>query len=226
VLDIDRVGARWFIVAARFAPQLPRPDRIVQVSLYEANQELLSIKLLHQVSPATEIIAWQRAPMVGEVGGDSYFVMMGSDLYRLDLSTGAWSQLTKGMTGFHISEGARVITAYRSAGVWSKVFFSRDMGQSWQELASAPSYIIRDVLLESPEGGAAVRWRMDAFSGALEYLSYNSVQKRWDKVAEAPPGCVGLLRNGEKAAAFCTTAGGSILSLKKEGQWVVEFSAD
>jgi hypothetical protein len=127
------------------------------------------------------------------------------------------------LANFGVS-GNGVVTAFTPAGLFSKLYVSDDQGNSWQKYA-APPLIIRDIDFVSKSSGRATRSAPGAFLVTQELLTYDTTKNHWNKMSEAPQGCIRILHDDLREPKFCLTNGGSILS-KREDQWIVEFTAD
>jgi hypothetical protein len=117
-----------------------------------------------------------------------------------------------------------LITAMRIQGAFSKLSVSKDGGATWLAY-SRPAYAIYDAVLETAEAGSASRWNSHTFTATLELYSYDATLKDWRKTAEAPAGCIQMLRDESYRQRFCLTSGGSILD-RKDDKWVVEFAVE
>jgi hypothetical protein len=226
VIDIDRVGSRWFVMAAhpsmRFG--LEMTDRL---SLYVSESDDFSgLKLLKEATTDPNLVALNFQGERAEAVGNYYFVLMSPALLRLDLNTMELRDISPPvrMDGFRTSRTSNLITAWRQQGMFSKLFVSSDFGDSWREY-DAPPYIIHQIYFETPSDGRAVRMAAGAFTGTLEMFKYDSSKNNWTKTHEAPRGCNFMFHDDAGIARFCITAGGSILSYVDD-KWSMEFSAE
>lgn len=229
VLDIDRIGSRWFVLTARLKrlPHLPGTHETGRLSVYTSTRDDLSdLSLLRQFDAA----GGQPLPLhflpKGHVSGGLYLVNGAEELPRFDTATMQWSdvKLPHRASTLHVSSEARVLTATYNMGAFSKLHVSTDDGVTWMR-RDTPSYPIYDVRFDSPAQGLATRWNMGAFSSTLEFMRYDAAQDRWQRTHEAPPGCVRVLRDAAHVQRYCLTSGGSILS-HTGADWAVEFAAD
>jgi hypothetical protein len=233
VVDIDRIGNRWLVLAARlqtnFAPGayggFYQTADLVKVYSTTAD-DLSGLALLREI-PLTDKVFIQRgmAPR-GQGAGNVYYVTSVAELLKLDLTTLQWSTATNpghGLHAFHVAKNG-LITAYRNQGVFSKLHLSSDQGASWRP-AETPPYVFYDILFDAPDKGVATRFAMGAFSSSIEFLEYDAGQNKWQKTHEAPGGCARLLRDADNVQRYCLTTGNSILNYVG-GKWIVEAAVN
>lgn len=223
VLDIDRVGGDWIILATRKATDNRSLKGIEQIVVYRAKRndfkDITNIKQIEIKAPIYFVPH-------GEAVNDYYYVSSFPDLLRLNVVTSEWKTVTPptDVSGFHVSPTTGVIAAYRIMGAFSKLFVSTDQGESWSKYDNPP-YVIMDIHFKSKTDGEATRWSMGAFSGNIELLKYNNLQDSWSKTGEAPHGCGRLLIDVSNMGKFCITTAGSILKFV-DRNWVAEFAVD
>jgi hypothetical protein len=228
VVDIDHVGARWFVLAAQSAGQRNPWMLAGRLRVYSSARDdfadLAPIKDF--VIPKNMFGRIDGFPqsLVGRVVGASYFVNTITELQRLDTHTLEWTAAKPPhrVDSFEVSRDGTLITAVRLQGAFSKITVSNDGGSTWLPY-SRPPYTLYDVVLETADSGVATRWNSHAFSASLELYSYDPKIKDWRKTGEAPAGCVQLLHDADSRQRFCLTSGGSILD-QKNGAWAVEFA--
>jgi len=230
IVDIDRVGERWIVIASR---QVPHPQNaaiqlISQWKIYGAlGADLAGLALLREATLSSpEMPTWGMA-VRGQAVADAYFVNTFSDLLRLDLPTMQWSSVKppqSAISRFTPSSDGHVFTAFQAQGAFSKLHLSLDQGKSWRPV-DTPPYTVFDVHFQSADKGQASRISMGAFSSKYEFMTYDPSKDSWTKTFEAPEGCVRLLRDANNEQRFCLTSGGSILDHSR-GKWVAEFAAN
>jgi hypothetical protein len=244
VLDIDRAGSRWFVLAAPFI-DMPAPLGFVaappgtprgwnlrdKLLIYSGTSDDFSdLALLKEVTMAPLWGAhWRGAcdPVAGHVVGGTYLVNTIPGIQRLDLATMTWSMATDPghrIDTVRLSADGSIMTVKRQQGAFSKISTSTDLGNSWTP-QSRPPYIIYDAAFETADSGEATRWNMNAFGVVLEFYRYDPKVKDWRKAYESPAGCVQMLRDANFAQRFCLTSGGSVLA-RKDDAWVAEFALE
>jgi len=244
VLDIDRAGSRWFVVAATFVetqnpfgfaaapPGTPRPWSFKgNLRIYSGTQDDLSDLALLKEVPMAELWATHMRgaaePVIGHVVGNLYVVNTLTGIQKLDLAGMTWSTAVNPghrVDGIRFSKDGKLLTARRNQGAFSKVSLSTDLGATWTPY-SRPPYIIYDLVLQTPESGTATRWNMNTFGVALEFYKYDPKVKDWRKDYETPAGCVQMLRDADFEQRYCLTTGGSILDYR-DNAWVAEFGLE
>jgi hypothetical protein len=244
ILDIDRAGSRWLVLAAPFV-DTPAPTGYVasvpgtprvwtlkdSLHVYSGTlDDFTDLALLKDIPMAPSWYAhWRGASesSVGHVVGGAYLLNTAAGLQKLDVATLAWSMAAKPdhrVDSFRISRDGKLLTAKRLQGAFSKVSVSEDMGGTWKPY-SRPPYVVYDVVLDTPDSGIATRWNTNAFGVQLEVYAYDAKVKDWRKSYDAPQGCVQMLRDEHFDQRFCLTNGGSILS-RRDNEWVVEFALE
>lgn len=229
VLDIDRLGSRWLVMAARLTPlSFTSPVLTTeQLIIYTTtSDDLTGLSMLRQVKlPDRQLLIQSWTPK-GQVSGQYYYVNGVSEVLRLDASSMQWAalKLPHDATTVNVSKRSGVLTATLIKGAFSKLHVSTDNGASWLRRDN-PSYPIYDVNFDSPELGQATRWNTGAFSSTIEFVRYDPSKDAWQKAHEAPAGCVRILRDADRTQRYCLTSGGTILNFV-EGRWVVEFAVN
>lgn len=228
VVDIDHIGARWFVLAAQSAGQ-PNPWTLAgRLRVYSGTRDDLS-----DLAPFKDLaipkntfgrIGGYPQSLVGRVAGKSYLVNTINEVQRLDTQTLEWTATKPAhrVDFIEVSRDNALITAVRLQGAFSKISVSNDGGTTWLPY-SRPPYTLYDVVLEAADSGAATRWNSHAFTVSLELYAYDPKIKDWRKTGETPAGCVQLLRDADSRQRFCLTSGGSILD-QNNGEWAVEFA--
>jgi len=227
-VDIDHVGARWFVLAAQSAGQRNPWKLAGRLRVYGAAQDDLSdlapIKDFQIPKNMYGRVGGVPQSLVGRLAGESYFVNTIGELQRFDTQSLQWTVIRPPhrVDSFEVSLSGTLITAVRIQGAFSKMSVSNDGGTTWLPY-SRPPYAIYGAALETADSGVATRWNAHAFSASLEIYSYDPKTKDWRKTGESPPGCIQLLRDAHSRQRFCLTSGGSILD-QKNGEWAVEFA--
>jgi hypothetical protein len=250
VLDIDRVGTRWFVLAADFvdapppvgfvavAPGTPRGWTLgarlyVSSGLQDDFSDLAVIREIELPQPGFSVptVGFTRIrglvdSYTGHAAGGFYFVNSLNSLLRLDLATLQWSEHNPGhrVDSFRVSSDGKLITAKRLQGAFSKLSVSSDYAATWIPY-SRPPYVLYDVALETPDSGESTRWNAGLFSAAIEFYGYDPKTKDWRKTLGTPEGCVQLLRDAQHRQRYCLTNGGSILG-RQGDDWVAEFALE
>lgn len=244
ILDIDRAGSRWLVLAAPFVdvppplgfvaaqPGTPRAwtmrDKLLVFS--GTQDDLADLAPIREAAMAPLWGAhWRGAAesVVGHVVNGIYLVNTVPGIQRLDLATMTWSLATSPghrVDTIRLSTDGRIMTVKRQQGAFSKISTSTDLGDTWTP-QSRPPYIIYDAAFETAGSGMATRWNMNAFSVSLEFYEYDPKVKDWRKAYESPPGCVQMLRDANFVQRFCLTSGGSVLAYR-DGTWTAEFALE
>jgi hypothetical protein len=231
VVDIDRAGSRWIVLAARLDPA-PNPQfahvrSTDRVKVYSSTQDDLgAMAMLREIALPEKKFIIRGMGLRGQHAGGTYYLGSGPDLLKLDLATLQWSSATPPghrVDGVHISPKG-VLTVYRQQGAFSKLQLSTDQGKTWRE-ADTPPYVFNDVYFESPQNGLATRYAMGAFSSTIEFMAYDAAANTWKKTHEAPAGCVRVLRDADNLQRWCVTSGSSILNYEA-GRWLAEFAVN
>ncbi|CAN7265156.1 hypothetical protein [Rhizobacter sp. LjRoot28] len=230
ILDIDRVGARWFIIAAEVKPgtvALPSPKVLWYEVHTTTNEDLSGLKLLHRHDQGFQphIVNGQHGR--GEAGVKTYFVY-GFDAQPLQIdlqSLSVATPKTPALLWLHVAPDRSVISAIAPGGALTKAYLSTDQGSTWQQIDNPP-YPVYDMQFESPTEGHATRWtRGGMFTSELEFMRYDAGRNTWTVDHTAPAGCMRPLRNAQRSHQFCLTRGGSVLNWVG-GTWKAEFVAN
>lgn len=223
VLDIDRLGKRWFVLAGKAGTMgvLRTVDNLV---LYSGSAEDLS-----DLSPLRSISGRQiLLPLNvvrGQVQGTRYYLNAVDDFGYFEGDSTEWHALKPGhvVTHFRVNPANGALTAYKAQGGFSKLSVSEDQGASWKSL-DTPPYTVADVQLMDAGKGLAARFSMGAFTSNIEFMRFEGA--KWVKVAEfEPAACRRTLRSEDGQQWFCLSAGGSILRID-EGKLKVESAVE
>lgn len=160
----------------------------------------------------------------GTLHQDQFYVSLPPGLFRLDLASGQWLDVSpNGKVGTHrVDAESGAITAYAGLSLLPKVWLSTDRGNTWTTMARL-AWPLQDVQLHSPTQGWASRFNPRA-GGTPEIYRYNAQGKQWDKAGIAPQNCMPL-RLSSQLPVICIDPTGNIHA-EHEGQWVTEFSAE
>lgn len=228
ILDIDRVGTRWMVIAAEIKPAgagLPAPQ-IQWFEVYTSTADDLSgLTLVHRQDKGFKSHVLNAQHGRGMADGTTYFVHgFDAEPLRVDLNTLAVSTpKSPTLIWMHAAADRSVLTGAFPGGGWTKVHLSRDHGTTWQQIDNPP-YPIYDVQFESPTRGYATRWtRGGMFTSDLEFMTYDAARNTWVLDHTAPTGCLRPLRDARQIHQYCLTRGGSILNWV-DGKWQPEFA--
>ncbi len=238
VLDIDHTDGYWVVTTLENtdpfkegAIRVPNPilnmpfvPRTVRLRILVARaDDLADLKPSREFAmDINEMWAWP-GPQGQLVNGD-YYVLAGNTPQRLNLASGQWKAIPpRARTStLRVNPTTGVVSALWGQGAFSKVYYSTDKGDTWQQIGRPP-YVIWDVQMDTATSGWASRWNMNAFGGDWELYSFSSQKNDWDHVGDAPFNCRPM-RVSTQAPVFCMTRDSSIFSLR-DGKWSVEFSA-
>ncbi|HUR21677.1 MAG TPA: hypothetical protein VMZ90_12755 [Vicinamibacterales bacterium] len=234
VLDIDHAGSRWFIVGAKYTLMPPNPAgfanmRMLQeVRLYSSsNAGLTDLGVLRELARPNGA-QWAGSPemFAGTVSGRYYYVGAMKTLLKVDAESLAVTTLQPPhmVSGFSLVGSTPVITAFRLAGLGSKVSVSKDGGTTWKEYPR-PSMAFYDVSFDEAGHGRASRWSVGMWKSTLEFVEWNEAAKDWKLAYTTPPGCLQVLRDETNAQKFCVTTGASIL-VREGDAWKAEFAVE
>jgi hypothetical protein len=237
VIDIDHAAGKFVVLTTeRFDdPDAPRSGGMLAAPLGTPSLRLRvyvgSDSSLSDLTVSREFIMTPR-DQIGWFGArgqhvnGQYFVAVAPTLHRLDLSSGQWADVTppdRAKVGGHrVDPDTGVVTTLWSQGAFSKVYVSKDYGESWSRIGRPP-YVINDVQMDSPSEGWASRWNMNAFSGEWEMYRFAPAKDDWEKIGEAPFNCRPI-RAAKDLPLICVATDASLFGLR-DGEWQVEFSA-
>lgn len=224
VLDIDRLGKRWFVLVGRFGKPLGVLRSVDGVVLYSGSADDFS-----DLSPLRRISGRQILQPVnrirGQVQGERYYLNADDNFGYFEGDSADWHALKPGhaVTHLRITPATGTLTAFKAQGGFSKLSVSEDSGASWKSL-DTPPYTVADVQLQDATHGLAARFSMGAFSSNIEILSLEGA--KWAKVGEfAPAACRRTLKSEDGQHWFCLSAGGSILRIE-DGKLKVESAVE
>lgn len=223
VLDIDRLGKRWFVLAGKSGTMgvLRTVDNLV---LYSGSADDLS-----DLSPLRSISGRQILQPLnvirGQVQGTRYYLNAVDDFGYFEGDSAEWHALKPGhaVTHFRVNPSNGTLTAFKAQGGFSKLSVSEDSGASWKSL-DTPPYTVADIQLMGAGKGQAARFSAGAFTANIELL--RSEGAKWTKVAEfEPAACRRTLKSEDGQEWFCISAGGSILRIE-DGKLKVESAVE
>ena len=238
VMDIDQADGYWLVTilentdAFKEGPiRVPSPllnmqfvPRTVRLRVLLARADDLSdLKLAREFAmDINEMWAW--AGPQGQLVNGQYYVLAGNTPQRLDLASGQWKAIPPRArtSSLRVNPSTGVVSALWGQGAFSKVYYSTDQGDTWQQIGRPP-YVIWDVQMDTATSGWAYRWNANAFSGVWELYSFSPKKNDWDHVGDAPFNCQPM-RVSTQVPVFCMTRDNSIFALR-DGKWNVEFSA-
>ena len=238
VLDIDHADGYWLVTTLENtdpfkegAIRVPSPlavfpivPRTVRLRILMARQaDLADLKLAREFAmDINEMWAWP-GPQSQLVNGQ-YYVLAGNTPQRLDLASGQWKAIPpRARTStLRVNPRTGVVSALWGQGAFSKVYYSNDQGDTWQQIGRPP-YVIWDLQMDTATSGWASRWNVNAFSGVWELYSFSPKKNDWDHVGDAPFNCKPL-RVSAEVPVLCLSRDSSIFALRN-GAWNVEFSA-
>jgi hypothetical protein len=221
IIDVDRAGDRWMVVAASGPWKFPGSRTTHELTVHTASRDDFSD--LRQVGrfPVDDITSnvWYGSGAFAKAR-NAYLLNAPPDMHRLDLSTMQWKKLALPAPISHlfVDPVTGFASAYRVQGIFSKLFVSADAGDSWKEL-DTPPYTIDVLTFASPTEGHATRWSAGAFTATVEVQDYDAGANRWIKKSELPAGCRKTLWTPGGQVAFCVLRDGSIVRRSGES-WV------
>ncbi|MGH8037046.1 MAG: hypothetical protein ACREPD_04820 [Stenotrophomonas sp.] len=235
VVDIDHAAGRWVVttsentdpfVAGRIplVPRLQPPAKTVRVRVYVAQLDDLSDLTLSRELPLEGKDMWGWAGVQGQLAGSRYYLLAGNTPQRLDLDTRQWKAIPprERTSTLRVNPSSGVLSALWSQGAFSKVYYSTDHGDTWQQIGRPP-YVILDVQMDTATSGWSTRWNVNTWGGVWELYAYSAKKDDWDMTGEAPFNCKPL-RASAQAPVLCMATDSSIFALR-DGAWKVEFSA-
>lgn len=235
VVDIDHAGTYWVVTtmenvdpfkAARVQAgfKLQQLGETVRLRVFVAQHDDLSdLALSREWSlPYNERWGWT-APQ-GQLVDHRYYLLAGNTPQRLDLPSGQWRAIAprERTSALRVNPSTGVLAAVWNQGAFSKVYYSTNHGESWQQIGRPP-YVINDLQMDTGSSGWATRWNVGAFSGVWELYAYSVKKDDWEMTGEAPFNCKPM-RAGTDVPLLCMATDSSIFALR-DGAWKVEFSA-
>lgn len=223
VLDIDRLGKRWFVLVGK-AGTMGVLRTVENLVLYSGVAEDLSdLSALRSISGRQ--ILQPLNVIRGQVQGTRYYLNAGDDFGYFEGDSTEWHALKPGhaVTHFRINPSNGTLTAFKAQGGFSKLRVSEDKGASWKAL-DTPPYTVADIQLMDAGTGQATRFNMGAFTSNMELMRFDGT--KWAKLAEfEPAACRRTLKSEDGQQWFCISAGGSILRIE-EGKLKVESAVE
>ena len=228
VVDIDRAGSRWVVLAAGHHPNSNGFfEKVDRIAVHVATRDDLSdLKQVWEgLDKDVHVIAPNWNGVRGEATAKSYLFPASFDLMRLDLATSEVRQVPAPVraSGVHAVPGGPV-TAFLALGAFSKLHVSADEGQTWTA-QEAPSLVIDDIVFDAAGHGVATRWPMAAFKPEVVFETYDAFGRKWVPREPGPAACQLVLQDARRLPNFCVTGSGSVLFRSDKG-WGVEFSAE
>lgn len=221
VMSLDWTGQRWIVETFAGLRSIANFLQGKHVTIYISNNSSLSsFTQIYNTGGSRIIVA--RVQLVG----NSYYVGTGVKLACLDLRTMKWSaiKLPTFASGFYFNKNGRILTVFRSSGIFSSVYVSENGGASWRETARPPM-ILLDVKYTSPTSGVALQYDMGLNSASLKIYNYESASKQWKlQEPEPPSSCVWFVDDADGIPTYCVTRGWDILA-KHDNKWQVEAAA-
>lgn len=233
IIDIAHAGDQWFVTTESYkrteVAAYTFNNDIAAVRVYTApDADLSTTTLLHTLAyePSNKWGAMQMQKPRAHMTKDAYFVMGGDGVHRFDLATRTWRRVPtpKGkIASFRFDATDTTMVAYGTGTMVSKVFLSRDAGESWQTLPK-PSIGYREMTFDADGRGYAFRIDFGPKTERWEVEEYNATTGGdWERTSFLPIRCRPM-RVGAGTPALCVTTGSDIYALK-DGKWVMEFDA-
>jgi hypothetical protein len=228
ILDIDQAGTRWLVTTGHLANPRAAYPSVDQIKVYTTpGAELSDLVQANKVVLSESLEPYRQDAIRGQVVGNYYFLNTVFALWRFDLASNEWKNVSPGhtVTRFRIAPNTRVITAFKNQGIFSKLSVSDDNGESWHAYATPP-IVVDDIHFDTIDKAEATRWNPGMWSVTLESLKYDPLRKDWIKIGAAPEGaCAKTLRNGDNHSLFCVSSGGSIFRFDS-GTLTAEFAVN
>ena len=223
ITDIDKVSTGWILMTLVKERLTNGQLKIDESNVYfSANDSFSNLKHLKKVK--FKVGTGLLPEVTGKEVNGIYYLSAFPELYRLDLASMKLEplKLPTEITSFSVSANEKVISIFRSKGIFSKLFLSTDKGKSWKEY-NTPPYHFTNIHFTSAKKARTSRWSAGAFKGNYEILDYDAAENHWKLVSEAPDSCIKMLWDTRNEPAFCVTRGGSILAYNDK-EWQVEYS--
>lgn len=218
IFDIEVINNEIFLLTGTPFNPVQRWGPKLKLNVYVLNKNAASMPKLIK---AIEYESTYGRPPVAEIFGNTYFIGIDSgNMEKYETKLGTWTPIDtpKDFTGFNISKKDNTITLFYAAGIFSKLYLSDDLGDTWAKISS-PNYIIEDVHFYSLSDGYAYRTNMLLASNVIQ--KFNIKKNKWIDVSVAPDTCKYLLPDEHNLYKFCIAKGGDIL-LFKDNAWIPE----
>jgi len=235
VVDIDHAGSHWVVTTVEnvdafestrvlASVKVQRQAKTVRLRVYVAQHDDLSDLKLSREWPLEANERWGWTSPQGQLVDDRYYLLAGNTPQRLDLSTRQWRTIAprERTSTLRVNPSTGVVAALWNQGAFSKVYYSTNRGESWQQIGRPP-YVIQDLQMDTATSGWASRWNVGTWGGKWELYAYSVQKDDWDMAGEAPFNCKPMRVNVE-TPVLCMAADSSIFALR-DGAWKVEFSA-
>jgi hypothetical protein len=228
IIDIDRAGPHWIVLSARLI--VPADGglalRRLRVFLLRSD-EPAGLTPIRTIDIPPEARGPDEYGLRGAVLGGQYLLNAVTALERLDLGQMTWQRIDYPVQASKFGTDPRsgVISIFREKGWASKLYLSKDRGESWVQL-SRPGYGVEDLHFSTAETAEATVWVSRGTEVALEVLRYDGGRDNWSRVWETPPlACASTFTDAEYLHRFCRTRRGDILRFNGEG-FELEFAVN
>jgi hypothetical protein len=222
----DHAGG-FLVLSGSVQPDRPGMSKLLGLSVTDVRMnEGWKAVPSRKFDVSTAAANWQLPEIFATAAGPHYFVNVFAALERLDLSSGTWKNVAVGhrVSQLRASSDGRTLTAFLSAGAFSKLSTSVDGGDTWSRLETPP-YTVINVQMDTQSSGNASRWDMGMFASSLQLLTYSDSTKSWSKVWTAPQAaCVRTIKIAV-GRELCVSNGGSVFKIT-EGELVPELLAN
>ncbi|MCS3805677.1 hypothetical protein HNO92_003182 [Chromobacterium alkanivorans] len=232
--DIQKTELGWIVAAGNIEVKNPKTSpldgsegglirfpSLSKVVIFEVGNDFNVIRPVKNLE-FDDVVLY--SPLSGAYYDGKYFLNVVDDLLLYDVRRKDWKSIkpSHSLTRFYLDKKTKMLTAYLSMGVFSKLSFSTDLGSTWTSL-ERPGLLVQDVAFKTPERGYALKMEQSLFSSTIQLLKYQMAENNWKVVSQSSPGlCRATISDEAKEMFFCVSGNGSILRFAEE-KLVPEF---
>lgn len=226
--DIQKTELGWIVAAGKIEVKNPRTSpldgseggvikfsSLSKVVIFEVSNKFDVIHPIKNIE-FDDVILY--SPLSGAYSDGKYFLNVVDDLLLYDVRRKDWKSIkpNHSLTRFYFDKKTKMLTAYLSMGVFSKLSFSTDLGSTWTSL-ERPGLLVQDVAFKTPERGYAIKMEQSLFSSTIQLLKYKMAENNWKIVSQSSPGlCRATVSDEAKEMFFCVSGNGSVLKFAEE----------